>query len=205
MHNQVAKALLELKAVHLQPNDFFTWTSGIKSPIYCDNRMLISHPTQRKMIVSHFVNLIRQKFPKANCIAGTATAGIPWAAWIAEQMDLPMVYIRSKAKDYGRKSAIEGDPAKDSKIVIIEDLISTGKSSLAAAEEVKKANVELLGVVSIFSYGLPVAAEKFKAAQLDFASLCTLDNLLTYAGENQLLTTAEIEIIAQWSKQIEIN
>jgi len=204
MFNNIAKALLESKAVHLEPNNFFTWTSGIKSPIYCDNRKLISFPVARKEIVSGFVAKIKELYPECESIAGTATAGIPWAAWIANEMNLPMLYIRSKAKAHGTKSAIEGAPQENQKIVIIEDLISTGKSSIAAADEVKKDNLNLLGVISIFTYGLEIAKNKFAKAGIDYHSLCSLSELLKYAGEKSLLSNSEIEIIEKWRQSIEI-
>ena len=204
MPSEVAKILLEIKAVHLQPNDFFTWTSGIKSPIYCDNRMIISHPTQRRTITNLFVENIKQNFPQTNCIAGTATAGIPWAAWIAEAMQLPMVYIRSKAKDYGRKSAIEGDLKPGANVVIIEDLISTGKSSIAACAELRKEDISLQGVTSIFTYGLPIAEKKFNENDVKFSSLCSLQQMLEYARAKNLLNEQEVGAIDQWRNQIEI-
>ena len=137
--NLVAKALLESRAVHIQPNPdkFFTWTSGRRSPIYCDNRQLISYPKFRKNITTEFVNYIKENFPNTELIAGTATAGISWAAWIADELELPMVYIRSKPKGHGLKSAIEGHAQKGQKTLIIEDLISTGKSSFEAFEHCK--------------------------------------------------------------------
>lgn len=204
MSKSVAEALLKLEAVHLRPNDFFTWTSGVKSPIYCDNRRIISAPDYRQEIVKGFVEIIRKSYPDTNCIAGTATAGIPWAAWIAHEMNLPMIYIRSSAKSHGLKSAIEGHPNNNSKVVIIEDLISTGKSAIAAADEVNTAGLKLLGVVSIFTYGLEIARTKFSEKNIESQSLCSLEELLTYAGEKKLLSNEEIEIIRSWRNTIEL-
>jgi len=194
----IAKTLLELKAVHLSPDDFFTWSSGIKSPIYCDNRKVISSPEERKLIVNQYLDIIRKKYPSTNCIAGTATAGIPWAAWIADKLDLPMVYIRSSHKSHGLQNAIEGELPNSPNVIVIEDLISTGGSSINATNELKAQNAKVLAVGAIFSYGLNKATENFKESKISHFSLCELDQMLDYAKDQQLLTDEQIGIIKQW-------
>jgi len=205
MNKEIAKILLEIKAVHLEPENFFTWTSGIKSPIYCDNRQIISYPEHRTLIVNKFIELIESKYPQTEVIAGTATAGIPWAAWIADKMNLPMIYIRSSSKGHGLKNALEGKVEKNKKVLVIEDLISTGKSSIAAAKEVRSGNLELLGVVSIFSYAFKKAQQAFEKENIAYSSLCDLDTMLDYSQEEKLLTLDQIDIINKWKTSIENN
>lgn len=151
---EIAKVLLRVGAVELSPNDPFTWASGIKSPIYCDNRLTMSDPVGRMDIAKGLAELIRTNYPETTVIAGTATAGIPHAAWVADILGLPMVYIRSSAKGHGRSRQIEGKISKDDKAIIVEDLISTGGSSLNAAAALRSEDVEVTGIVSIFTYEL---------------------------------------------------
>ena len=151
----IAKDLLTIEAVFLRPNEPFTWASGIKSPIYCDNRMTMSYPAVRKAIASGLAAQIKEHFPDVEVIAGTATAGIPHAAWVADILDLPMVYIRSKAKDHGKGNQIEGRITEGQKMVVIEDLISTGGSVLEACEAAAREGANVLGVAAIFTYELP--------------------------------------------------
>jgi orotate phosphoribosyltransferase len=205
MNKEIAKILLEIKAVHLEPDNFFTWTSGIKSPIYCDNRQVISYPEHRSFIVNRFIDLIKLEYPQTEIIAGTATAGIPWAAWIADKMNLPMLYIRSTSKGHGLQNALEGKVEIGKKVLVIEDLISTGKSSIAAAKEVRQAKLDLLGVVSIFSYAFKKADQAFKADNIAYSPLCDLDTMLDFSAEEQLLTSEQIDIIKQWKTSIENN
>jgi orotate phosphoribosyltransferase len=205
MNKEIAKILLEIKAVHLEPDNFFTWTSGIKSPIYCDNRQVISYPQHRNLIVNKFIDLIKLEYPQTEVIAGTATAGIPWAAWIADKMKLPMLYIRSTSKGHGLQNALEGKVEIGKKVLVIEDLISTGKSSIAAAKEVRQAKLDLLGVVSIFSYAFKKADLAFKADNIAYSPLCDLDTMLDFSAEEQLLTSEQIDIIKQWKTSIENN
>lgn len=197
----ISKILLERKAVHLSPDNFFTWASGIKSPIYCDNRKIISAPQEREVIVDLFIEELNQRYSEIDCIAGTATAGIPWAAWIADKMQKPMVYIRGGSKSHGLKNAIEGDLKTEDKVVIIEDLISTGGSALKACTEVREFGCDLLGVAAIFSYGLEKASHNFKEAGVDHFSLDNLSNLLTYAKKEKLLDEKQMGIIEEWRKE----
>ncbi|MFP5459126.1 MAG: orotate phosphoribosyltransferase [Bacteriovoracia bacterium] len=196
----VAEALLKEKAVFLRPEDPFTWASGIKSPIYCDNRLLISKPHARRMIVQAMKE--RVKNLGAEVIAGTATAGIPWAAWLADAMDLPMVYVRSGAKDHGRKNLIEGQVVPGAKTLLIEDLISTGKSSLAAAEVLEASAMKVLAVVGLFHYNFPQAHAVFEARQIPALALCTLDDMLAWATKSGSLSEAQAEDIRSWRQNV---
>ncbi|MAZ48910.1 MAG: orotate phosphoribosyltransferase [Halobacteriovoraceae bacterium] len=198
--NKVAHALLESRSVFIQPDPekYFTWTSGVKSPIYCDNRQLISYPTYRQEIIKKFSHHIQNHYPQIEAIAGTATAGIPWAAWIAHELDLPMLYIRSKPKDHGTNSTIEGKVTHKQNILIIEDLISTGKSSINAYQNAIDEGLSVEAVLSIFTYDFKIANEKFKEQKIDLFCLCTLDDLLDYAGETKLLNESEISTVRAW-------
>jgi orotate phosphoribosyltransferase len=205
MKKEIAKILLDIKAVHLQPDDFFTWTSGIKSPIYCDNRQIISYLEFRRFISKEFASLIKRKFEETDIIAGTSTAGIPWAAWIADILELPMIYIRSNSKGHGLKNALEGKIEAGKNVVVIEDLISTGKSSIAAAKEVSAAQMNLQGVVSIFDYDLDCSKAAFTEADIQYHSLCNLPLMLEFAKEQNLLSSDQIDIITKWKNSIKIN
>lgn len=202
--NLIANSLLESKSVFIEPKieNYFTWTSGIKSPIYCDNRQLISYPNYRNIIVKEFCQLIKEKFSHVEIIAGTATAGIPWAAWIAQELNLPMIYIRSSSKAHGRKSAIEGFSKPNQKIIIIEDLISTGKSSIEAFENASNENLLTLGIVSIFNYGFNKSVESFKKHKLNTYSLCSLDDLLIEANRLDQISKDQIKMIKTWKESI---
>lgn len=200
MAPEVAKILLKEKAVFLRPDDPFTWTSGIKSPVYCDNRLLISTVESREFIVRAFTEKVK-KLP-VDVIAGTATAGIPWAAWIAHELRLPLVYVRSSSKDHGRQNAIEGASRPGQKTVLIEDLISTGKSSIAAAKKLQEANVEVLSVMSIFSYHFPEAEAVFRTEKLPFDSLTNFEILAKVAYDNKMLNEEALNQVLGWRKQV---
>lgn len=197
---EVASHLLAIGAVHLRPEEPFTWTSGIKSPIYCDNRITMSHPAIRTKIADAFVQTIRERFPDAEVIAGTATAGIPHGAWIADKMELPMIYVRDKAKGHGRQNQIEGSISKGQKVVVIEDLISTGGSSLKAAQAVQAEGAEVLGVVAIFSYQFPDAEALFNDASVPFATLSNYTSLLSVAKEQGIITPEQESVLVEWRK-----
>lgn len=154
MKRKIAEKLLDIKAVALNPNDPFTWSSGLRAPIYCDNRLTLSYPEVRKEIAAGLQAIILDKFPDAELIAGTATAGIPHAAWVSDIMELPMCYVRSKAKDHGKGKQIEGKAVKGQKVVVVEDLISTGGSAITAVKALREAGCEVLGVAAIFTYQL---------------------------------------------------
>lgn len=196
----VARLLLKEKAVFLRPHDLFTWTSGIKSPVYCDNRLLISTVDSREMIIKSFCAKIAPLKP--DCIAGTATAGIPWAAWIAQELRLPMIYVRSSSKEHGRQNAIEGASPAGSSCVLIEDLISTGKSSIAAANKLLEANLKVLKVMSIFTYGFSEVDTLFQNAGLSFESLSNFDVLARVAYDDKVLDSKTLDQVLEWRKSV---
>lgn len=196
----IAGKLLEIGAVHLRPEQPFTWTSGIKSPIYCDNRITMSYPQVRRQIAKAFADTIRELYPEAQVVAGTATAGIPHAAWVAELLDLPMIYVRDKAKGHGRQNQIEGALASGQKVVVIEDLISTGGSSLKAAQAVQADGGEVLGVVAIFSYQFPDAEALFAEAGIPCTTISHYTALLEAAKEQGVITAQQETILGDWRK-----
>lgn len=183
MTNQIAEDLLSIKAVFLKPQDPFTWASGIKSPIYCDNRLTLSFPAVRKDVEEALAEIVKTYYPEAQSIMGTATAGIAHAALTAEILGLPMGYVRSSAKDHGRKNQIEGKCEPGTKAVIIEDLISTAGSSVETAKALREAGAEVLGIASIFTYGMKKADDNLKANGLVNHSACTYDIMLETATE----------------------
>lgn len=178
---QAAQILLDIEAVCLSPQAPFTWASGLKAPIYTDNRLIMSYPRERKVIEYLLAKTIKEHYPEVTVIAGTATAGIPHAAFVAAELDLPMIYVRSSAKDHGKGRAIEGALDKQAKVVLIEDLISTGRSVLNAAKQIQAEGAEVLGVVSIFNYQLNSGQQAFKKAGLAFQSLTDYTTLLEIA------------------------
>ena len=190
---EFAKILLKLKAVTLSPEDPYTWASGIKSPIYCDNRLTLSYPEERKIVEEGLVNLIKEKFPNAEYIMGTATAGIPHAAIIADKMNLPMGFVRSSNKDHGKQNKIEGAKIEGAKVVVIEDLFSTGGSSIEAAKALEEVGYKVLGIVSIFTYNMKNAEENFKEAGFYHKSLTNFDELIEVAHEMDYIKESEIE------------
>lgn len=197
----IAEQLLQIQAVFLRPDNMFTWSSGIKSPIYCDNRITLAYPELRTLIKNEFCKLIQEKFPETNLIAGVATAGIPQAALVADQLQLPLAYVRSSSKDHGRNNLIEGQIQPGSKAVVIEDLISTGGSSVAVIDNLKAAGVDVLGLVSIFSYNLPKA--KNKLSQTKYYSLSDYDTLIKVALSNKLITTKDVETLETWKESMQ--
>ncbi|EGP5415361.1 orotate phosphoribosyltransferase [Enterococcus faecium] len=203
VEQSIAKDLLEIEAVFLNPSDPFTWASGIKSPIYCDNRITMSYPKVRKEIAKGLASKIKEAFPEVQVIAGTATAGIPHAAWVAEILDLPMVYIRSKAKDHGKGNQIEGRIVEGQKMVVIEDLISTGGSVLEAAEAAKREGADILGVAAIFTYELPKGKENFEKAEIPLMTLTNYSVLIEAALEDRYIDEQELILLKEWKKDPE--
>jgi len=203
MDKTIARDLLSIGAVILKPNEPFTWSSGIKSPIYCDNRMTLSYPDIRKRIYKGLSALITTKFKDVEMIAGTATAGIPHAALVAEELNFPMCYVRSKPKAHGRGNQIEGKVEKGQKVVVVEDLISTGKSALKVVEALKDEGCDVLGVVSIFTYQLQVAEASFQAQNVTPYSLCTYDTLVQLALEEDLISTDDLNKLTKWRENPE--
>ncbi len=203
VEQSIAKDLLEIEAVFLNPSDPFTWASGIKSPIYCDNRITMSYPKVRKEIAKGLASKIKEAFPEVQVIAGTATAGIPHAAWVAEILDLPMVYIRSKAKDHGKGNQIEGRIVEGQKMVVIEDLISTGGSVLEAAEAAKREGADILGVAAIFTYELPKGKANFEKAEIPLMTLTNYSVLIEAALEDRYIDEQELTLLKEWKKDPE--
>lgn len=191
----IASALLSIKAVFLRPDDPFTWASGIKSPIYCDNRLTLSAPAVRDQIENGLADLVREHFPQCEMLMGTSTAGIAHAAITATIMNLPMGYVRSSAKDHGRTNRIEGKMEPGTKVVVVEDLISTGGSCIEVVEALREAGAEVLGIVSIFTYGLKKGIEKIEAANTVNYSLSNLDALVEVAAEEGYITPEQKETV----------
>lgn len=194
----VAEKLLQGNAVRLSPTEPFTWASGWKSPIYCDNRKVLSFPYIRDFIKSEMCNLIFSQYPDADLLAGVATAGIPWGAMAADQLKLPYIYVRPKPKEHGLGNQIEGSYTAGAKVVVIEDLISTGKSSLQVVEVLRAAGLEVTGMVSIFNYGFPVAVQAFADAKLPFHSLTNYENLITLALEKGIISENLQPLLLKW-------
>jgi orotate phosphoribosyltransferase len=195
---KVAEFLLQIKAIKLQPENPFTWASGIKSPIYCDNRKTLSYPKIRNYIRQHFVQTINNHFPMPDLIAGVATAGIPQGVLVAQELGLPFAYVRSAPKDHGMNNMIEGEVKEGQKVVVVEDLISTGNSSLKAVEALRAAGCEVIGMVSIFTYGFEVANQNFKNANCKLISLSNYDDLIDQALESSCINPGEVELLKSW-------
>ena len=202
LEGKLAKDLLAIQAVALRPNDYFTWTSGIKSPIYCDNRITMSYPSIRREIAAGMVEVIKEKYPAVEVIAGTATAGIPHASWVSELLDLPMIYVRDSAKKHGKTNQIEGRVLEGQKVVIIEDLISTGLSSLKVAKALREAGAEVLGVVAIFSYELTKAHEAFSQAGVEYITLTNYPVLVKEAVDSEYIHQEDVEKLLEWRNQL---
>jgi orotate phosphoribosyltransferase len=193
-----AEKLMQVGAVKLNPSQPFTWASGWKSPIYCDNRKILSHPFIRDFIKSELANLVYEKFPDAELIAGVATAGIPWGALIADQLKLPFAYVRPKPKEHGMGNQVEGDVKAGQKTVVVEDLISTGKSSLQVVDVLKNLGVEVSGMVSIFNYRFQHATDAFEAAGIEFWSLTDYNHLVELAMQRGIVEKEHEEILLKW-------
>lgn len=195
---KVAEFLLQIKAVKLNPKDPFTWASGIKSPIYCDNRVTLSYPQIRTFIRQAFAEAILESFGKPDIIAGVATGGIAQGALVAEELGLPFIYVRSNAKGHGMGNLIEGYFEKGQRVVVIEDLISTGGSSLKAVEALRDAGLEVKGLLAIFSYGFDVATQNFNEAHCPYITLSNYDILLQKAVSDNVLSEADLSSLQAW-------
>lgn len=202
LERTIAKHLLDIEAVALRPNDYFTWTSGIKSPIYCDNRITMSYPKIRREIAAGMSKVIKEKFPEVEVVAGTATAGIPHAAWVSEVLDLPMIYVRDSAKKHGKTNQIEGRLLEGQKVVIIEDLISTGLSSLKVAKALEEAGAEVLGVVAIFSYELKKAQDAFATDNVEYYTLTNYNFLIEEAVASNYIKQGDVEKLLEWRNNL---
>lgn len=198
---EVAKILLDIKAVTLSPRAPYTWASGIKSPIYCDNRLTLSYPKERKVVEEGLKKLVEEKFPQAEYIMGTATAGIPHAAIIASELNLPMGFVRSSNKDHGKQNKIEGKIIEGAKTVVVEDLFSTGGSSIEAALALRSAGFDVLGIVSIFTYNLHDAEENFKKNDIVHYSLTNFEELSDVANEINYIDDEELKMLEVWRKK----
>lgn len=195
---QIAQSLLDIDAVKININTPFKWASGWNSPIYCDNRVILSYPKIRKQVVKHFVELINDTYAGDFVIAGVATGGIGVAALVADAMDKPMVYVRAEAKKHGRQNQIEGKISPNSKVVVIEDLVSTGMSSLAAVSALRSADIEVLGLVSIFDYGFEVAKQNFAADNCNFKPLTNYTVLVNLLRDNDKISQEELDNLMLW-------
>ncbi|WP_288745843.1 orotate phosphoribosyltransferase [uncultured Enterococcus sp.] len=203
VETSIAHELLAIKAVFLNPEEPFTWASGMKSPIYCDNRLTMSYPAVRKKIAKGLAEKIKATFPDVQVIAGTATAGIPHAAWVAELLDLPMVYIRSKPKDHGKGNQIEGRITPGQKMVVIEDLISTGGSVLEACAAAENEGANVLGVAAIFTYELPKGKENFENATTPLVTLTNYSTLINVAQEEAYIRPEQKDLLSKWKENPE--
>lgn len=195
-----ASKLLRIKAIKLQPNEPFTWASGWKSPFYCDNRKTLSYPDIRTFVKVGMVHAILKHFPEADVIAGVATAGIPQAALIADVLNMPLIYVRSKPKDHGLENLIEGEMKEGVKVVVIEDLISTGGSSLKAVEAIRKAGGDVVGMVASYTYGFSVAAQAFKDANVKLVTLTDYDHVVAEALATGYIQESDTELLNEWRK-----
>jgi len=197
---QFAAKLLEVKAIKLQPNDPFTWASGWKSPIYTDNRKTLGFASVRSFVKLELCPLIQQEFPEAEAVAGVATGAIAQGALVADELQLPYCYVRPKPKDHGMGNQVEGELKKGAKVVVVEDLISTGGSSLKAVEALRQYGVEVVGMVASFTYGFPVAEEAFRQAGVRLVTLSDYDAVLEQAAETGYIKPEEIEVLTEWRK-----
>ncbi len=194
----IEKNLLKIKAVFLRPDEPFTWASGIKSPIYCDNRLILSYPMVRQIVELEIAKRIKKEFPGVEMLMGTATAGIAHAALAANNLDLPMGYVRSSAKSHGRENKIEGFYKKGQKVVVVEDLISTGGSSIECVKALREAELDVLGVISIFTYNLEEGFKNFEEANCRYVSIANYDDLIKEAVEGLYIKESDLEKLKAW-------
>lgn len=196
----VAEKLLQVEAIRLSPERPFTWASGWKSPIYCDNRRILGFPYIREFIKSELCNIIFTEFPEASILAGVATAGIAWGAMAADQLKLPYIYVRPKPKEHGLGNQIEGFYQAGQKVLVVEDLVSTGKSSLQVVDVLKQQGLEVVGMVSIFTYGFPIANSAFQQAGIRFIALTNYESLVNLALSKGIIQASEVESLNNWRK-----
>ena len=201
--SQTAELLLKLKAIKLNPSDPFIWTSGWKSPIYCDNRILLSDPKSRNIIANYFSEIIKSKYKDVQVIAGVATGAIGIGILVAQKLNLPFIYVRPEAKKHGRKNQIEGKISENQKIVVIEDLISTGKSSLNAVKALRESNLEVMGMVAIFTYGFNKSIENFEKNKIDLDTLSDYNGLIKRATEIKYVKEKDLETLKKWNQDPE--
>ena len=195
-----AAKLLRIKAIKLQPNNPFTWASGWKSPFYCDNRKTLSYPELRNYVKLEIVHAVLEKFPEVEAIAGVATGAIPQGALVADALSLPFVYVRSKPKDHGLENLIEGELRPGTKVVVVEDLISTGGSSLKAVEAIRKSGSEVIGMVASYTYGFPVAQKAFQDADVKLVTLTDYEHVVAEALETGYIADSDVKLLNEWRK-----
>jgi len=198
--SQIASDLLDIQAVYLKPNDPFTWASGIKSPIYCDNRLTLSYPETRKVVEDGLAQVIKEHFPTCEVVMGTSTAGIPHAAYVSEILNLPMGYVRGGAKDHGRQNQIEGVVPVGKDVVVIEDLISTAGSSIEVVDVLREAGCNVLGIASIFTYNLKKGLDRLEASNVINHSLSNFETLVEVAAEENYISEADINKVLKFQK-----
>jgi len=198
--SEVARKLLEINAIKLNVTNPFTWASGWKSPIYCDNRLSLSYPLVRTFVKEKIIEVIHNEFRETEGIAGVATAGIPQGALVADALNVPFIYVRSKPKGHGMENMIEGKVIKNQKVVVIEDLVSTGGSSLKAIEALRANHIEVLGMVSVFTYGFPIAEENFKKAGIKLITLSNYNTLLNVALSLDYISNDQVNHLKAWRK-----
>lgn len=201
--SQTAELLLKLKAIKLNPNDPFIWTSGWKSPIYCDNRILLSDPKSRNIIANYFSEIIKNKYDDVEVIAGVATGAIGIGILVAQKLNLPFIYVRPEAKKHGRKNQIEGKISENQKIVVIEDLISTGKSSLNAVKALRESNLEVMGMVAIFTYGFDKSIENFEKDKVNLSTLSDYNELVKKAIDIKYISENDSDTLKKWNEDPE--
>ncbi|MCH3994643.1 MAG: orotate phosphoribosyltransferase [Prevotella sp.] len=195
-----ASKLLQIKAIKLQPNDPFTWASGWKSPFYCDNRKTLSYPELRIFVKLEFAHSVQKYFPDAEAIAGVATGAIPQGALVADALNLPFVYVRSKPKNHGLENLIEGELKQGTKVVVLEDLVSTGSSSLKAVEALRKYGCEVIGMLASYTYGFPIAQKAFQDADVPLYTLTDYDHVVAEALETGYIKDSDVELLHKWRK-----
>ena len=200
LKKEFAKKLLEVKAIKLQPNQPFTWASGWKSPFYCDNRKTLSFPNLRTFVKLQLVHAVLEHFPEATAVAGVATGAIAQGAVVADALNMPFVYVRGKAKDHGMQNLIEGELPEGAKVVVVEDLISTGGSSLKAVAALREAGYDVIGMVASYTYGFPVAAEAFAAANVRLETLTDYDHVVAQALATGYIAKEDVEVLHEWRK-----
>ena len=200
---QTAEILLKLEAIKLSPNNPFTWASGWKSPIYCDNRIILSDPNSRNLIADNFVKIIKHKYKDTELIAGVATGAIGIGILVAQKLDLPFIYVRPEAKKHGRKNQIEGKISQNQKVIVIEDLISTGMSSLNAVKALKNSNLNVLGMIAIFTYGFEISKRNFANDKIDLDTLCDYSVLLKKAVDTEYISEENLGTLSTWNKDPE--
>ncbi len=197
IESEVARLLLQINAIKLSPQNPFTWASGLRAPVYCDNRLIASYPAGRRTVVDGFVQKAAA-FQPFDVVAGIATGGIPYGAWLADRLDLPFIYVRSKAKEHGRQNLVEGELPAGARVLVIEDLVSTGGSSLAAVQGIRAAGGEVVGVLAIFTYALEQATEAFRNANCPIDTLTHYPALLEAALQANYIQEADVQTLQQW-------